>query len=89
VSRYLDRLQAGVEARGWEHLRSTAAEARSGIFSLKPPTELSLPALALALRERGVYASTPDGLLRFAPHFHNDLSEVETVLSALDECLLA
>jgi hypothetical protein len=29
----------------------------------------------------------PDGLLRLAPHFPNALSEIETVLGALDEAL--
>jgi cysteine desulfurase/selenocysteine lyase len=43
----------------------------------------------MQLRARGVFASMPDGLLRLAPHFPNALSEIETVLAALDESLRA
>ena len=37
--------------------------------------------------KRGVVASMPDGLLRFAPHFPSSLSEIETVLAAVDEAV--
>jgi hypothetical protein len=40
-----------------------------------------------ALRERLVFASMPDGLLRFAPHFANALSEIPLVLDAIDASL--
>jgi hypothetical protein len=43
--------------------------------------------MAALLRQRGIYVSTPDGLLRLAPHFPNRLDEVPEVLASLDECL--
>jgi selenocysteine lyase/cysteine desulfurase len=85
VSRYLDALEPAVSARGFESRRSAHAAARSGIASFAPPPGLSASQLVLELRKRGVYASMPDGLLRFAPHFPNSPSEIETVLGALDE----
>ena len=87
VSRYLDRLEPGVVARDFSSRRATQAERRSGILSFRPPSGVAASDLVLELRALGVFASMPDGLLRFAPHFPNDLSEIETVLGALDEAL--
>ena len=87
VSDYLDALGAGLEARGYRHLRSPRADERSGILAMRLPEGVSARALAEGLRQRGVYVGTPEGLLRFAPHFPNALSEVAVVLGHLDECL--
>ncbi|HVY31870.1 MAG TPA: aminotransferase class V-fold PLP-dependent enzyme [Polyangiaceae bacterium] len=89
VGRYLDVLEPAVEARGFRSLRAREPERRSGIASFTPPVGISAVDLVMQLRERGVFASMPDGLLRFAPHFPNSVSEIETVLGALDEALLA
>jgi selenocysteine lyase/cysteine desulfurase len=89
VSRYLDRLEPGVVARGFRSRRARQPERRSGILSFEPPPGVSAADVVLQLRTRGVFASMPDGLLRFAPHFPNALSEIETVLTALDEALAA
>lgn len=89
VGRYLDLLEPAVEARGFRSLRARDPERRSGIGSFTPPVGISAVDLVMQLRERGVFASMPDGLLRFAPHFPNSVSEIETVLGALDEALAA
>jgi cysteine desulfurase/selenocysteine lyase len=89
VGPYLDQLEAGAVGRGFRSRRATASARRSGILSLEPPAGLSAADLVLALRERGVFASMPDGLLRFAPHFPNAPAEIELVLAALDEALAA
>jgi hypothetical protein len=52
-----------------------------------PPRGVELVALARALRARGIAIGTPDGHLRFAPHFPNSLDEVSIVAGALDEAL--
>jgi len=83
VGAYLDALQSGLEHLGIRHLRAAEPAARSGILSLEVPAGLSVRLVAERLRERGIFASTPDGLLRFAPHFPNAPSEVPEVLSAL------
>lgn len=87
VGRYLDVLEPAVEARGFRSRRAREPERRSGIASFVPPVGISAAELVMQLRERGVFTSMPDGLLRFAPHFPNSLSEIETVLAALDEAL--
>ncbi|HWA76926.1 MAG TPA: aminotransferase class V-fold PLP-dependent enzyme [Polyangiaceae bacterium] len=89
VTRYLDALQQGLVERGLSTLRSAYPERRSGILSVVPPAGSSAAELALALRQRRIQAATPDGLLRFAPHFPNALSEVPLVLDALDDALRA
>jgi selenocysteine lyase/cysteine desulfurase len=89
VNQYLDLLEPGVAARGFRSRRAPEAERRSCILSFEPPQGVSAADVVLQLRARGVYASMPDGLLRFAPHFPNALSEIETVLAALDEALAA
>jgi hypothetical protein len=45
--------------------------------------------LARELGDRGVACSTPDGVLRFSPHWPNDVGQVSEVLAALDESLSA
>jgi cysteine desulfurase / selenocysteine lyase len=89
LGRYHDAVEPGIVARGFRSRRAKRAEGRSGILSFQPPPGVSAADLVTQLRSRGVFASMPDGLLRLAPHFPNALSEIETVLSALDEALTA
>lgn len=87
VARYLDELERGLEARGLVHSRARYSAGRSGILSLRVPAGIELGAVALGLRARGIACGTPDGWLRFAPHFPNALGEVPEVLAALDASL--
>lgn len=87
VSRYLDLLEPQLVGRGFVSRRASSTAARSAIASFVPPSGVSATELVLQLRARGVYASMPDGLVRFAPHFPNSPSEIETVLAALDEAV--
>ncbi|MES1185929.1 MAG: aminotransferase class V-fold PLP-dependent enzyme [Myxococcales bacterium] len=89
VNQYLDALEPEVAARGFRSRRARSADGRSCILSFEPPHDVSATDVVLQLRSRGVFASMPDGLLRFAPHFPNALSEIETVLNALDAALAA
>jgi selenocysteine lyase/cysteine desulfurase len=87
VDNYTSLLEPGVTARGFRSRRAATSERRSGILSFVPPVSVAATDVVLQLRARGVFASMPDGLLRFAPHFPNALSEIETVLAALDDAL--
>jgi selenocysteine lyase/cysteine desulfurase len=89
VARYLDQLEPQLVARGFVSRRAAEAGRRSGILSLRPPAGLTAPELVGELHQRGVIASMPDGLLRFAPHFPNAMSEIETVVAAVDEATAA
>ena len=72
VSAYLDALEPKLVARGFASERTPDARRRSGILAVRPPEGVSLPELAAALNEGGVSVTTPDGRLRFAPHWPND-----------------
>lgn len=85
VTRYLDPLETALEARGFVSLRAPDAERRSSILSFRPPAGISAVDLVHALGTRGVVASAPDGLLRFAPHWPNALAEVDGVIDAVDD----
>jgi len=85
VQRYHDALEPALLERGFESERDPRL--RSGILSVRPPRGVELPELHQALAERGVACSTPDGRLRFAPHWPSSVDEVPRVVEALDECL--
>jgi cysteine desulfurase / selenocysteine lyase len=87
VQRYLDLVEPGVQALGLTSLRSPDAAGRSCILSFGLPPGVDITRLVPALRERGVLASLPDGLLRMAPHFYARLSEPDLVVSAVREAL--
>lgn len=84
---YLDRLEEGLIRRGFTSLRCPRPEGRSGILSVLPPPGWTPATLNRALAEAGIRCSTPDGLLRMAPHWPNRLEEVPEVLAALDRIL--
>jgi len=89
VGRYLDRLEPELVDRGFQSLRAREPSRRSGILSLEPPQDVELPRLAREIQARGVACATPDGALRFAPHWPNDLGEIPLVLEAVDGALAA
>jgi selenocysteine lyase/cysteine desulfurase len=86
VNQYLDALEAGLLERGFRSLRARDSERRSCTLGVTPPSAASRSASRIAsdLAAHGVVCSGPDGVLRFAPHFANALSEVSAVLAALD-----
>lgn len=87
VDAYLEALETGLVARGFQSHRAAAPALRSTILGLTVPGDVRLSKLAAALRERGVIVNTPDGLLRLAPHWPNARDEVPRVLDAVDQSL--
>lgn len=87
INRYLDLLEPRLVERGFRSRRATAVERRSGILSLEPPEWIAAADVVAQLRPHGVFATMPDGLLRFAPHFPNSTLEIETVVGAIDAAL--
>ena len=87
VEAYLDRLETGLVERGFRSHRTGAPALRSTLLSVSVPEDLRLSKLAGTLRDRGVICNTPDGLLRFAPHWPNAVDEVPDVLDAVDQAL--
>jgi len=89
VSRYLDALEPALVALGCRSVRAPERERRSATLSVRLPAERSLSQVAHRLADQGVVVSTPDGHLRFAPHFANPLSEIPGVVRAMHRALLA
>lgn len=87
VQAYHDALEPGLQARGWGSERSPLPVQRSGILAVRPPEGVDLLAVQAALGQRGIACTTPDGRLRFSPHWPNAVGEVGAVLEALDESL--
>lgn len=84
---YHDRLEPLLLERGFVTLRSQQSEQRSGMLCLRPPAGVHAGLLAAGLAARGVYVSSPDGVVRFAPHWPNDLNEVPCVVQAIDSVI--
>jgi acetylornithine/succinyldiaminopimelate/putrescine aminotransferase len=57
------------------------------LLGVTVPEDVKLSKLGAALRHRGVICNTPDGLMRFAPHWPNAHDEVPEVLAIMDEAL--
>jgi selenocysteine lyase/cysteine desulfurase len=87
IDGYLDRLEAGLVERGFQSHRASAASLRSTLLAVSVPADVRLSKLARALLSRGVVCNTPDGLMRFAPHWPNARDEVPRVLRAVDDAL--
>ena len=84
VQAYNDRLEAGLLERGFTSLRASWVGGRSGILSVRAPYDHDGGQLAHGLNTRGIACTSPDGLIRFAPHWPNALDEIPEVLEALD-----
>lgn len=84
---YLDLLESGLVELGFQSHRAKAPELRSTILSVTVPQDLRLSKLAATLRDEGVICNTPDGLMRFAPHWPNAHDEVPAVLGAVERAL--
>ena len=86
-NRYLDRLESGLITRGFRSWRTSELAGRSTLLSVEAPEDVVPGRLAKALRDRNVCCNTPDGLVRFSPHWPNAYGEVPSVLTAVDEAL--
>jgi len=84
VQRWHDAIEPQLLSRGFASARADEVAARSGTLSIRPPGPHSVSDVAAALGERGIAVSTPDGWLRLAPHWPNDVDQVETVIDAID-----
>jgi len=83
VQALLDPLEAGLAALGFTSARAKDPQQRSCILSVTPPAGVALPSLWRTLDAKGVACASPDGFLRFAPHWHNNLDDVAFALSAM------
>jgi cysteine desulfurase/selenocysteine lyase len=81
-------LADGLRSRGWEVLWSEDRRFRAGAVVVDPKDKHAGD-IVVGLAERGVCAASPNGHLRFAPHWHANLGDIQAALSALDEVVAA
>ncbi len=82
VQGILDPLEEALEAAGCRSLRSSDPAARSTILSCEPPDGRTCQEIFEHLAGNGVSCATPDGNLRFSPHWPNDVGQVAHVIDA-------
>lgn len=87
VQRWIDRAAVVMQARGFVSLRSDRSDERSGIASFRVPADVDVIALHGALERHGLACATPDGLLRFSPHWANAHAELDHVAQIVDVAL--
>ncbi|MCP4808184.1 MAG: aminotransferase class V-fold PLP-dependent enzyme [Proteobacteria bacterium] len=79
VQAWHDRVEPALVERGFTSLRRGPGE-RSGSLTVSHPDAMEL---GIQLNEAGVACTTPDGVLRLAPHWPNALDEVDVLTAAL------
>lgn len=96
VSAIFDHVQAihdAIEPRavelGYRSLRSARPDRRSGTLGLLPPDGYDVISLHREIVRQGVACATPDGVLRFSPHWPNAIDEAEQVVLTLEHALTA
>lgn len=87
VQSYHDCLEPELAALGLRSLRATRSASRSCLLSFDLPENVPFSSFSAALRAERIAYSTPDGLIRFAPHFANSLDECEIVAGAVARSL--
>ena len=89
VTAWHDAAEDAICALGFTSQRAPQPERRSGILAFTPPEGWTAAQISAALAERGIACSTPNGLLRLAPHWPNPLDEVPRVIDALTGIITA
>lgn len=87
VQRYHDRLEPALCERGFESLRSRDPARRSGTLGFRVPPGVDAIQLHQALVQSGISCALPDGVLRMAPHWPNNLGEVPQIIERVDAAL--
>ncbi|MEJ7731567.1 MAG: aminotransferase class V-fold PLP-dependent enzyme [Polyangiaceae bacterium] len=87
VHRYHDALEPALVERGFHSLRPREPERRGGALCLRPPAGVDVVALHADLGRAGIACAIPDGMLRMAPQWPNDVAEVPRVVQAFDGAL--
>ncbi|MGE0326610.1 MAG: aminotransferase class V-fold PLP-dependent enzyme [Polyangiaceae bacterium] len=82
VQAYLDQLEREIVALGFQSLRAKEASGRSCTLSFRSDQHDVVKVHEL-LNEHGIHCSAPDGCLRFAPHWPNNLDEISDVVRTL------
>jgi selenocysteine lyase/cysteine desulfurase len=87
ITRHVERLTAGLSARGdCELLSSTDPGRRTGIVTFRP-RQVSSEALYRALQAAGVVCAARGGGVRLSPHFWHADADIDAALERIDTAL--
>ncbi len=78
----VDKLEAGVRAKGYEVMAERSGENRSGIISFRHPT-LDYRSLVSELKRNRITCAPRQGWVRMSPHFYISPEDIDQVLSLL------
>ncbi|NUP06637.1 MAG: aminotransferase class V-fold PLP-dependent enzyme [Polyangiaceae bacterium] len=87
VQKVNDAIEGPAKELGFRSLRSENPERRSGSLCLLPPEGVDVIALQREIVRQGVACATPDGYLRFSPHWPNAVDEADQVVLTLEHAL--
>ena len=83
-----DHLIRGAEGLGIEVVSPTSESERSAIVALRMPSGLSSLDVSNRLQsEYSILTTSRSGLLRVSPHIDNDISQINSLVSALSDIL--
>ena len=83
-----DHLIKGAEGLGIEVVSPTSESERSAIVALRMPSGLSSLDVSNRLQsEYSILTTSRSGLLRVSPHIDNDISQIDSLVSALSDIL--
>ncbi|MEM9190145.1 MAG: aminotransferase class V-fold PLP-dependent enzyme [Myxococcota bacterium] len=84
LQRYHDELEPVLVEHGFRSLRVPFPTGRSGALCVDVPKETTAPEVQRRLSAEGIATTTPDGFLRFSPHWPNAIDEVSRIRAALE-----
>jgi len=91
VFEHVQQVNDAIEGRavelGFISVRSPEAARRSGTLALLPPPGVDVVALGREITAQGVACATPDGHVRFSPHFSNAVDEADQVVLTLEHAV--
>ena len=89
IQAFHDIIEPVFDGSEWTKLRYHSVEGRSGSLCVSPPSTERLHQVKGELDALGVHCTTPDGMLRFAPHWPNPLDEARQLRSILEPIIAA
>ncbi len=87
IQRWHDAAEPALVALGLRSRRTSHSDGRSGSLTFELPERASFELFVQSLRDQGIAGSTPDGLIRFSPHWPNSIHEVDLLVRSVESAL--
>jgi selenocysteine lyase/cysteine desulfurase len=85
IGERIERLIELIDARGWELLSPRAPEQRAGILTFRVPEVADHQALWRTLMQQNLLCAARGGGIRFSPHFHTSMEQLERAVALVAE----